>query len=74
MYVMNRYNRNCSIADLISESPQGNKWQMAVEDISESNEVDGMHEEEGKSCVFYLYWNYCKKQEYCQCNVYMQDK
>ena len=46
MYVMNRYKGNCSIADTISESPQGNKWQMAVEDISESNE------EEGKSCVY----------------------
>ena len=48
MYVMNRYKGNCPIADTISESPQGNKWQMAVEDISESNEADGMHEEEGK--------------------------
>ena len=52
MYAMNRYKGNCSIADTISESPQGNKWQMAVEDISESNEADGMHEEEGKSCVY----------------------
>ena len=52
MYVMNRYKGNCSIADTISESPQGNKWQMAVEDISESNEADGMHEEESKSCVY----------------------
>ena len=41
---MNRYKGNCSIADTISESPQGNKWQMAVEDISESNEADGMNE------------------------------
>ena len=48
MYVMNRYKGNCSIADTISESPQGNKWQMEVEDISESNEADGMHDEEGK--------------------------
>ena len=52
MYVMNRYKGNCSTADTISESPQGNKWQMAVEDISESNEADGMLEEEGKSCVY----------------------
>ena len=28
MYVMKRYKGNCSIADTISESPQGNKWQM----------------------------------------------
>ena len=52
MYVMNRYKGNCSIADTISECPQGNKWQMAVKDISESNEADGMHEEAGKSCVY----------------------
>ena len=45
---MNRYKVNCSIADTISESPQGNKWQMEVEDISESNEADGIHDEESK--------------------------
>ena len=49
---MNRYKGNCSIAYTISESPQGNTWQMAVKDISESNEADDMYEEEGKSCVY----------------------
>ena len=73
MYAMNRYKGNCSIADTISENPQGNKWQMAVEDISESNEADGMYEEEGKSCV-YTYTEIIVRNKNCQCNVYMQDK
>ena len=46
---MNTYEGHFSIADTISESPQGNKWQMEVKDISESNEADGMDDEEGKN-------------------------
>ena len=37
MYVMNKYKGNFSLVYIISESPDGNKWQMEVVDINGSN-------------------------------------
>ena len=48
MYVMNKYKWNFSATEIISESPEGNDQQMEVEDISKSNEADGMHDEKSK--------------------------